>query len=1606
MDRSSWEHPREGHWRRTLDDERRRIQREKELSDMEHDIEDMVSGPQGEKMMAELRSKFLKVDIAELEAEMELVRNRIEDVVVAVQGERGQKDDEASRRRVYMMQRQGERLRTELVAMEARMKDMVQKMHVLLQTDGDDDPAEVAARLANQQAPVTPEAVKEMCEYFGINIYSEPHLIYIAKKALEDPLPPGWEEQQDANGDPIFVEVASGEVQAEHPLDNEFFDLVAQKRGELAHMELSLFNDPWIKFVDTDSVPYYFNFRTDDVVFERPMDAQMRAATRIQARARGIQERERLEKLGFHVKRVEAPKVSAAKAKLVAQLHQNQMDAELARVRKEALEREVAEMELKKQQEEEARKARAEEEAKAEREKQAMLEALRRKQERDDAKAKIVQKVFRGHMVRKRVELPWETRERMANLLQYAWLCHVAREKLLFRRSLEERRLAAKAQVEAVTKLQSVYRGHLARVDFAALMDEDGPRMRQERAARCLQGMALRAVYRGAYAAAVEELTLMAEAHLKGENVPEVEVGGEDEEEEEGQVEERGTVERDVRTGDAEMLVIEDEGAGAGTVGGAEAGADDQDADDGRRREEGKSEETAKAHDEEAAVQAPVSDRPGEVQAEEKKKEEVEEVEEEKEEVKKEEEEKEAGVDAVDEGRAAAAAETEAAVEAEPSEDVDAKDEEVAHAAQDGGYDMSEPMTLTIDVDFDTWGESDEERLYTALCGVVPGLVADEIEIIRVQRGSVVVDLMIYRADWAKVVDQMAADLRLGAGGGSQLAALGVSKMTSPSLAEEVMRPNLNGGEDEAEEEDKIVERPRSSAADRAFRAEMMTLQTPQVPEEDEEEEEGAAEGGRVPAAEPAPAAPPPDVLAPAAAAAAAPAAANSQLAAADEEEEQDGDEPVRDDEDDDENVGAASRRPLSAQHDRWFRKEAVSGVELPKELMMASEELPPRPRSSSGVPGAGERRKQAVAAVGERPSTAHTYGRGSVAEAYKRPTSAARARGASAGAGEAAGGSGTPARVRRAAGGAGRATEAVAPPEAHVGDEGLGPSENYLDVEEEGMAQDAAAAAAEAAQAEAAEETPAGHQTLLSPPTVTPGASQTQHGMGLAQDGGEAWGGDDPSLAQTRATFAASIDDSIAHADGDDAAASGATFAQTRMTIGSDYTLDEGTLSATMLETHGATGMSLDVGVEREQGLAGSGAHVLVESVSGKARELETRLEELKPKAKEIKAVDESMESTMAKTRKAGEAQAESEGKGKGESEEASSIPLAKGISSEIFESVGTKKATRKKSLVDQLEADLPSDVKPLTLKSLPLQFVGRPFGSLTEHELFGIGRSMAINTRRLMLQVGGHERCLRMMAAVDAERNVRIVAAQAFFRGHLSRKQTHARLQNYLQEKERKKQEEAMEMARNTGAALLLQRVTRGHMGRLLWRQTLHDKLEKIRIEREERLRYLQVNCSKQTLDISRVMRGHIGRNLFRLEKELAERERQLAQFDEMKNEEFDYEFDPNEDDEDDSKAMELMETANVDYGDDATPRGVTQWYEKIIYPERNYPWTKESIFNDVHKAASKRIQTAYRQHLARLCLSNARRQKRLKHAKNRTISARKIQGASCVPPPLSNL
>ena len=77
LDKSSWEHPMEAYWKRVLNEERRKIQRSRELTDLQQKVAAGIEagGQEVEEMVREMKAKYLKNDIAEMEAQIEGIRS-------------------------------------------------------------------------------------------------------------------------------------------------------------------------------------------------------------------------------------------------------------------------------------------------------------------------------------------------------------------------------------------------------------------------------------------------------------------------------------------------------------------------------------------------------------------------------------------------------------------------------------------------------------------------------------------------------------------------------------------------------------------------------------------------------------------------------------------------------------------------------------------------------------------------------------------------------------------------------------------------------------------------------------------------------------------------------------------------------------------------------------------------------------------------------------------------------------------------------------------------------------------------------------------------------------------------------------------------------------------------------------------------------------------------------------------------------------------------------------------------------------------------------------------------------------------------------------------
>jgi hypothetical protein len=289
-------------------------------------------------------------------------------------------------------------------------------------------------------------------------------------------------------------------------MDGEFMHQVTLARQKAGDVAVSLFSDPWYKLVDQDGVPYYYNFRSDEISFERPPDSRERAAVRIQARARGIQERATLERKGFKVKRLEADKESVTKQRLMMQLTQLQLQDELAKDREDAMKARLAE-EAARQEEKRLRdEAREQERQRVEAEKAAMLEQLRQHQEKQNLLATKLQGVYRAHMVRKRVELPHHRRDRVVVVLQGAFRAHRARAEHAKRIKMKKQAQLGRKKVAAMQTLQRVYRGHVGRRAYGGVRAAREAMRPEIEAATCIKCVVLRYLYRSAYRATIYEL--------------------------------------------------------------------------------------------------------------------------------------------------------------------------------------------------------------------------------------------------------------------------------------------------------------------------------------------------------------------------------------------------------------------------------------------------------------------------------------------------------------------------------------------------------------------------------------------------------------------------------------------------------------------------------------------------------------------------------------------------------------------------------------------------------------------------------------------------------------------------------------------------------------------------------------------------------------------------------------------------------------------------------------------------------------------------------------------------------------------------------------------
>ncbi|KAK3245743.1 hypothetical protein CYMTET_44706 [Cymbomonas tetramitiformis] len=134
-------------------------------------------------------------------------------------------------------------------------------------------------------APPTPEEVRDMALYLQINLKNEPELMWIAKQAVQVPLPGHWEEHEDSTGNVYFYDKTSGVSQLKHPLDDYFFALVHEERKKLSTKRLgrtaaASVKVAWMPFLDDEGDTFFVSFAHNVSTYYPPWDKRFQDGSR------------------------------------------------------------------------------------------------------------------------------------------------------------------------------------------------------------------------------------------------------------------------------------------------------------------------------------------------------------------------------------------------------------------------------------------------------------------------------------------------------------------------------------------------------------------------------------------------------------------------------------------------------------------------------------------------------------------------------------------------------------------------------------------------------------------------------------------------------------------------------------------------------------------------------------------------------------------------------------------------------------------------------------------------------------------------------------------------------------------------------------------------------------------------------------------------------------------------------------------------------------------------------------------------------------------------------------------------------------------------------
>ena len=110
---------------------------------------------------------------------------------------------------------------------------------------GGPSPSAEALALASEQAEpvvrrfVTPNEVRDMATYLGIDTITEFNLLHIAHAAVLAPLPSNWLEFEDDDGNPYYYDRNTLRVTYRHPADEKYFKQVADERARMSSSGMS-----------------------------------------------------------------------------------------------------------------------------------------------------------------------------------------------------------------------------------------------------------------------------------------------------------------------------------------------------------------------------------------------------------------------------------------------------------------------------------------------------------------------------------------------------------------------------------------------------------------------------------------------------------------------------------------------------------------------------------------------------------------------------------------------------------------------------------------------------------------------------------------------------------------------------------------------------------------------------------------------------------------------------------------------------------------------------------------------------------------------------------------------------------------------------------------------------------------------------------------------------------------------------------------------------------------------------------------------------------------------------------------------------------------------